>query len=499
MTTRPRRGAIALAVAGLLGYLAFSHTTFLVPDSAGTYAWARSLLFDHDVDFRAEYARLGSIEGDERVRFARPGETGLPGNPFGMGSGILWLPFVAVAEIALRLGGAAACPGGYSAAHLLAASAGTAIYGLAALVLAGAVARRLVGSGAAIAAAVAVGFGTPFLAYLYHLPTYAHVNAAFGAAVTLVAAWRARRGDTLSGWGLAGAAAGLAAVIRAQHIVLLVIPLALLAARRRQPGNGARFLVLLAGAAAVFSVQLAAWGALYGSPFEIPQGAEFLDLARPALIRLLFSPWHGLFPWSPVLLLAGLGLPLLWRRDPWLGAGVGAALLGEIYLAAAATDWWAGYSFGARRLVDLTPLWIVAVAPAFAWVGRRAGRAAAAGIAAAAVLLNLVLTAAVRTGEISPFREIGAAEMLRGAARAVAALPAYLARELGGDRTVIQFVVHRDAPSPPVLDAAGGGVIAFTLVACWLLGLTVLVLLARTWDENPAGPSAGEPAGTRLR
>jgi hypothetical protein len=484
VSARPRRGALALAAAGLLGYLAFSHTTFLVPDSAGTYAWSRSLLYDHDVDFRAEYARLGSIEGDERVRFSRPGATGLPGNPFGMGSGILWLPFVTAAEVLLRLSGEAVRPGGYCTSHLLAASAGTALYGIAALLLSGAVARRLVGSGAAIAAVAAVGFGTPFLAYLYHLPTYAHVNAAFGAAVTLVAAWRARRDDTLAGWGLAGAAAGFAAVIRAQHVVLLVIPLALLAARRRQGGNGVRVLLLLTGAAAVFSVQLAAWSAIYGSPFEIPQGGEFLDLARPALARLLFSPWHGLFPWAPVLLLVGVGLPLLWRRDPALAAGVGVALLGEIYVAAAATDWWAGYSFGARRLVDLTPLWAVAIAPAFEWTGRRWGRATAAGIAAAAIALNLVLTAAVRMGEISPFREIGAGELLRGAARAAIALPAYLGREVLADRTVIQFVVHRDAPAPPTLDAAGAGVIALTLVLCWLLGLAFLVPLARTWDDD---------------
>jgi hypothetical protein len=175
---------------------------------------------------------------------------------------------------------------------------------------------------------------------------------------------------------------------------------------------------------------------------------------------------------------------MLWRRDAPLAAGVGAALLGEIYLAAAATDWWAGYSFGARRLVDLTPLWAVAIAPAFEWTGRRWGRATAAGIAAAAIALNLVLTAAVRTGEISPFREIGTGELLRGAVRAALALPAYLGREVLADRTVIQFVVHRDAPAPPTLDAAGAGVIALTLVLCWLLGLAFLVPLARTWDDD---------------
>jgi hypothetical protein len=470
----------------LLAYLAFSHTTFLVPDSAGTYAWARSLLFDRDVDFRDEYARLGSIEGDDRVRFARPGAAGLPGNPFGMGSGILWLPFVATAEVTLRLAGAAVRPGGYSSAHLLAASAGTAVYGIAALLLTGAIARRLAGPSAGMAAVAAVGFGTPFLAYLYHLPTYAHANAAFGAALGLAAAWRARRRDSPVDWGLAGAAAGLAAVIRAQHIVLLAIPLALLFARRERGGNATRLSLLLAGAAAVFSIQLAAWGRLYGTPFAIPQGGEFLDLAHPAIVRLLLSPWHGLLPWAPVLVLAGLGLPMLWRRDAPLAAGIGAALAVEIYVAAAAADWWAGYSFGARRLVDLTPLWAVALAPALEWVGRRLGPAASAGIVAAAIAVNLILIAAVRTGEISPFREIGASDLLRGAARAALAFPAHLGRELAADRTVIQVVVHRDAASQPALDAVGGGVIAAALVMCWILGLAFLALVARAWDAERA-------------
>jgi len=97
----------------------------------------------------------------------------------------------------------------------------------------------------------------------------------------------------------------------------------------------------------------------------------------------------------------------------------------------------------------------------------------------------------VRTGEVSPFREIRAADLLRGVGHAVVALPAYLGAEVQADRTAIPFVVHRDAPSPPALDPAGGGAVALTLAVCWLLGLAALAPLMRDRGGEVAAEAAG--------
>jgi len=482
--TRERaRSVLVIALLVAVGYLLFFDTTFLVPDSSGTYAWARSILFDGDVDFSDEFARLGSISGDDRVRFSRPGETGLPGNPFGMGSGILWMPFVALAEAGLRLTGSAAQPSGYAAAHLLAASTGTVIYGLAALLLAFGVARRYWPESAALAATIACGLGTPFFAYLFHFPTYAHVNAAFGAALALAASIRARDGGEHWRWLLAGAAVGLAALIRAQHVALLVVPIALWLPTARGAGDRRRAaaggLAIPVGFLAVFSVQLLAWHRIYGAPWRVPQGGGFLDLLHPHLLSVLFSSWHGLFPWAPVLLLVIPGLVFLGRRDRPLLVGIAIALTLETWVIASAADWWAGYAIGARRFVDLTPLFVLGVAGSFAWLRERSGRLLPAAIAGVAVVENLLLTVQVRTGLLSPFREIGFGEMLAGHLGALSRLPGYLWRQATASRFGIHLVVHRDSPVEPAFDPAPEWVMALVVLCCWGLGLAAIAVAFR--------------------
>ncbi len=487
------RPTVCILLAVLAGYLLFFRTTFLVPDSSGTYAWSRSLLFDADLDFANEFARLGSIPGDDSIRFHAPSATGRPGNPFGMGAGLLWTPYVLVAQVASWASGSGGPPG-YTDLHILAASTGTVIYGLAALLLSFAVARRYVSSDAALWAVVAGGFGTPFLAYLLHFPTYSHVPAAFAVALVLASALKAREGDGAGPWALAGMAVGLAALVRVQNASLIAVPLALWVSRwrassdRRTSLRGAA--ALLVGASAVFSLQLMAWWHIYGTPLELPQGANFLDLLHPHLVELLLSPWHGLLTWTPLLLLVVPGLWLLYRVDRYLAAGATVAVVLQIWLAASVSDWWAGYAVGARRFVDLTPVFILALACLFGWLrdrpAVRAGGALVIATALSAVLWNVLLTLQVRTGLLSPFRRVEMSEILAGQVRALGRLPQYLWELVSRWPFDIHLVVHRDSPVSPDFGSSPGWLLVLVLAACWALGLT-LIAGARRWAGGKAG------------
>ena len=481
------RTAALLGAALLTAWLLLFHTTFLVPDSSGTYAWGRSLLYDRDVDFRNELDRLGWIEGDSRVRFHATTDGGRPGNPFGMGSGILWMPFLLAADGVLALGGGAPTPRGYTDLHVLAASTGTAVYGLAALLLGWRVARRYAPQAEARTATLALGLGTPFLAYAVHLPTYAHVNAAFTAAVVLSASLWARDAPLPWRWALAGAAVGAAGLVRAQGVVLLAIPLVLWADRARGGGRRGRIggAALLGGFAAVFSLQIVAWLRIYGS-LQVPQGGGFLDLLRPHLLGVLLSPWHGLLPWAPVLILVIPGLAVLWRKDRPLALGAAAAALGQIWLVASVPDWWGGYALGARRLVDLTPVFLLAAAPGLSWLRDRAGSAVAHGGAVIASLWSLLLMVRVRSGGLSAFREISWGDLLQGQGTALLHLPSYLWQQATTSRWAIHTVVHRDSPVQPQLDSAANWMFPVALGLCWAAGLAAMLALQR-WGDRRAG------------
>ena len=108
----------------------------------------------------------------------------------------------------------------------------------------------------------------------------------------------------------------------------------------------------LVAALVAFSPQMFVWQTIYGTPLSIPQGEDFMRWGTPALRAVLFSYWHGLFLWTPVVAIAVAGLAFLWRRDRLVFSAAIAFFALSWYVNAAAADWWAGEAFGSRRFVS---------------------------------------------------------------------------------------------------------------------------------------------------
>jgi len=145
---------------------------------------------------------------------------------------------------------------------------------------------------------------------------------------------------------------------------------AVVVVRRRQAGAVTmigRLLLLGLAAGLVFTPQLLAWQAVYGTPLVMPQGAGFMVWTSPAVLSVLFSLKRGLFSWTPVLLPAVAGLPLLIRRDRLTGWAVVAVLAASLYVNAAVRDWWAGEAFGARRFIGDSVFFALGLSAVMAW------------------------------------------------------------------------------------------------------------------------------------
>ena len=78
---------------------------------------------------------------------------------------------------------------------------------------------------------------------------------------------------------------------------------------------------------------------------------------------LLVSPSRGLFVYSPFLLFAAAGFVRAWKDDrfPALRA-LTVAIGGHLLVAARWFDWWGGWCYGYRPIVDTTPLLAVLLA-----------------------------------------------------------------------------------------------------------------------------------------
>ncbi|MGD0537917.1 MAG: hypothetical protein ABSC03_09765 [Verrucomicrobiota bacterium] len=109
--------------------------------------------------------------------------------------------------------------------------------------------------------------------------------------------------------------------------------------------------------------------ATIGNPFILPYSLNesFPEMKRglyaiqwpdaETAFKLLFGPTHGLFFWSPFLLLAGFGYAALFRRSVgafWLMYAV--PLLQVTVISGRVWDWQAGFCFGPRYLAPMLPL-----------------------------------------------------------------------------------------------------------------------------------------------
>jgi hypothetical protein len=81
-----------------------------------------------------------------------------------------------------------------------------------------------------------------------------------------------------------------------------------------------------------------------------------------------------MFIWTPVLILAAVGLPFLIKRDALLGGAALLTVLAYYYFIASYPDWDGISSFGNRFFVSLTPIFILGLAALLSsfssWLGK---------------------------------------------------------------------------------------------------------------------------------
>jgi hypothetical protein len=120
--------------------------------------------------------------------------------------------------------------------------------------------------------------------------------------------------------------------------------------------------------------QLLVYQALYGRPQPSATVAGKLEWSSPHFFDTLIDPAHGAFLWSPILAIGVLGLFLLWRRDRLLAALLLLGFLAQTYINGAISTWHLSGSFGFRRLIDSTPIFVLGLAALLEWLRTHVGR-----------------------------------------------------------------------------------------------------------------------------
>lgn len=241
---------------------------------------------------------------------------------------------------------------GTQIAGKLAAALFTALAGAA---MASAFARRTsVGRG--LAAALVFTLGTA--AFSTSQALWQHPVALLFLALALSAMERATGGINVDGADargrdafLAGACLALAAAARTAAIPMIAVLFVFLL--RRVSGQRLRAVLGALGpalAVALFNT------ALFGAPWRFgpATSGRFFAEFPSSLAGLLISPARGLLIFTPVALVAAMGLQRAGRTSPFARA-LAAAAVTHLFFVSLWNEWHGGESFGPRLLADVLP------------------------------------------------------------------------------------------------------------------------------------------------
>jgi len=332
-------------------------------DNTFNYLWLRSAMVDGDWDFRNDIEQCNTLTPEYRqAALSLPKtEVGRLPNKYGIGWALVTLPFYGVADalvtLGILLGFSSLRHDGFNAVYQVVFQLGHAGLAVASIMAA----ARVVASWLKIdrwEATVGVGlvwFASPLLYYQTVNLSMSHGVAFFAVALMAYGLERAREGQAggYLNWMLVGLTWGLAVVTRYQlGIVGLPVLIVWVGTVRRSLRSGLfAAAAFLGGALPLVALQIWAWFVVYGRCLVFSYGVEGekFQWLRPEVTNLLFSSFHGLFYWHPLLLVACIGLGIYaWQQNTgrvwgWVGAVV---IMG--YVNASWWCWWFASSFGSR-------------------------------------------------------------------------------------------------------------------------------------------------------
>jgi len=291
-------------------------------DPVGYYSLMRSIVIDGDINISDEFEHFG-FDGLCLVKTKTPN----PAQPWSVGCSILWSPFFIIAHLGVVVAnylGFSMPANGYTLPYLRLVSFGSTFYALIGLMLIFQMIKSYYNSSIATMSVVSIWLASPLVFYMYSHPMMSHANDMFAYSLLLWTWVRLRKtGKIWPDYALAGASAGLAALIRNQNAVLAVLIILLIiieVARQKLSWRRGLLAVSIFSISwwVVFSPQLYVWHATFGewfpgNPSSHVGGGNFHQ-GFPWIIEVMFSDNRGLFLWHPLLLFGVTGLLFFFNK-----------------------------------------------------------------------------------------------------------------------------------------------------------------------------------------
>jgi hypothetical protein len=371
---------------------------------------------EHKLDFENDWRAgnqsftMGRVREDGKINPSQYTSTGRLDNHFAVGPSMLWAPFLVPLHLAMSMlhkFGVNVGPDGFSRPYIVAMALATALYGFLGLYLSFRLACFYIEKCWALLATLGIWFASSLPVYMYFNPSWSHAHSAFIVAAFLSYWHHTRERRTLWQWVILGLISGLMLDVYYANIALLLVPL--LESLRgywhgwRGPAHDwqtvrwlfAANLLYCFATLIAFLPTLITRQIIYGHALEL--GYENVGPSHwlhPELVKTLFSSDHGLLVWTPILILAVVGLVLFGKYDRKFAIYLGSSALGFYYVIACHPNWDGLSSFGNRFFISLTPLFVLGLAVLFSefagWLKRiRSAQLIASSVTGLLIIWNL--------------------------------------------------------------------------------------------------------------
>jgi hypothetical protein len=362
-------------------------------DGVGYYAYVHSLLIDHNLQFENEWRAanssftLGRIGPSGEILESQYTVTHHLDNHFTVGPAMLWAPFLIVVHLAiLALNGLGAHinSDGFGRPYLLTMAFATAGYGFCGLLLCFRLTREFVAERWAFLGVVGYWFASSLPVYMYLNPSWSHAHTLFSVALFLWYWHRTRAHRVLPQWIVLGLFAALMVNVYYLNVVWLLIPAfdavsdyfqIISGPSAARTGNVPResyaslltsHLTFVIAFVVGMLPTLITRKIIYGGYLQTGYpGAHEWFWTNPVPGSVWFSSDHGLFTWTPILVLALIGLVLFLRIDRKLAFYFLTIFAVFSYVLACYVNWDGISSFGNRFFISLGPAFIVGLAVLF--------------------------------------------------------------------------------------------------------------------------------------
>jgi hypothetical protein len=269
----------------------------------------------------------------------------------------LWFPFLLLGHFlawAANLFGRSVPLNGVSYPYINAVCLGSLLYAFIGIMLIYELLKNYFSKRISFFSVTALWLGTLPLWYMIYQPTMPQSLSLFSVALFVYVWFKSWGNRSTRGWIWLFVLAMLMIAIRPYNIIYLLFPVVEVIEGRIKLFKTKKW-ALLKSAIIKDLILLVVFAIGIYFLFHMIHGWEFIRnpnifrWAKPKIGELLFSSYHGLLSWTPLIYISLIGFPFLFKKDKRLFIYLLICFLALVYVLSSVTDWYAGDSYGNRR------------------------------------------------------------------------------------------------------------------------------------------------------